>query len=74
MPQKEQEVKKIEKILFELGCTQERPGIFRHPDFAFDLDFSATDENKILLRLWQIFSVKGYENCKRDIRDLIGVA
>ena len=65
---------KIEKILFELGCKQERPGIFVHEDFAFEFDFSATSEEKILLRLWQIFSEKAYQRCQENIRDALGIA
>jgi len=49
---------KIKKQLVSLGCSEIRKGIFRHPDFIFDFDFSATGDNFVLLRLSQIFEEK----------------
>jgi len=65
--------KKIKELMVMLGCTEVHGGIFRHPGFAFDFDMSATGENKILERLWCIFSAKGYEKFQEDFRHLIGI-
>lgn len=64
---------KILRIMFDLGCEEISDGIFRHPDINFDLDFTATADDKIMLRLMQIFSEKGYYGCKQELRDFLEI-
>jgi hypothetical protein len=66
--------KKIETIMTLLGCEQtDLHGLYKHPDFNFILDMSATDPNKILLRLKQIFSHAGYRKAQSDFRQILGI-
>ena len=65
--------KKIKDTMLMLGCVEMTSGIFRHPDFAFDFDLSAIHPDKVLQRMWVIFSSKGYEKAQEDFRHLIGI-
>lgn len=62
----------ITKIMFSLGCTEIRPRIFTHPDLNFEIDLTATAEDKVLLSICQKFSQVGFESCGQQIRELIG--
>lgn len=57
---------KILQIMFDLGCEEISDGIFRHPDINFDLDFTATAEDKIMLRLMQFFQKKDTTGVSRN--------
>lgn len=68
------EMSRFHDLLRSLGFIYVPNGShWRHKDFRFTFDFSGTKRADLLTRLWQIFSTKGYENCKRDIRHLIGI-
>lgn len=63
----------LSDLLCALGCREIDVGIYRHEDFAFDFDFSATADDKIIQRFYQIFAKKGYETCQENIRDQLGI-
>ena len=68
------EGEKIKSIMESLGCSETNiEGLYSHPDFSFNLDLSATASDKVLARLWEIFSKNGYERCQENIRRAIGV-
>ena len=64
---------KMLQIMFDLGCAEIPDGIFRHPDINFDLDLTATSEDKIMLRLMYIFLEKGYYVCKQELSDFLEI-
>lgn len=66
-------INKIGTIMSDLGCEQIRPLIFKHPDIGFDLDLTGTGEDKILIRLLQIFSNRGFESYRQQFRGLLGI-
>ena len=65
--------KDVEHILYKLGCTQLLPGLFKHPDLPGStmLDFSATAPDKVLLRLFQLFSEMGSYEFLVGLRQLM---
>ena len=68
------ESEKIKSIMEALGCIETKiEGVYCHPEFSFNLDLSATASDKVLARLWEIFSKNGYERCQENIRRAIGV-
>lgn len=57
----------IYNMMINMGCKETSPMIFRHSDIPFDLDFTATAKDKIMLRLMQIFR----ENEEKTTRGII---
>ena len=63
----------IAEFLVYLGFVRLTGEKWGHKDFGFPFDFAGKKKSGLVLRLWGIFGVKGYENCQRDFRSLIGV-
>jgi len=64
---------RITQIMASMGCKEIRPKIFKHPDYEFNFDLSATDPDKILIKIGSIFAGKGFESCQRQMRELLGM-
>lgn len=64
---------KLQNLLMASGFREERSGIWKHPDFDMEFDFSATGEDCFILRLSQIFSKIGYEKAQADMRGVLGI-
>jgi len=61
------------EFLKELGFSPLLDSKWTHKDFGFIFNFEGLSKNIFILRLASIFESKGYENCQRNLRLLIGV-
>lgn len=63
----------IAEFLVNLGFFRLSGDKWRHKDFDFPFDFVGVKKDNFIMRLWGIFGIKGYENCQKDFRNLIGI-
>jgi hypothetical protein len=63
----------IKSIMESLGCEEIQRGIWRHPDFKYDFDLSATGDEHVLRQLSMIFISKGFESCQSEMRSVLGL-
>ena len=63
----------MSEFLKELGFFPLSDSKWSHKDFGFLFNFEGLSKKIFILRLASIFESKGYENCQRNIRLLIGL-
>lgn len=63
----------VSEFLRELGFTPLSDSKWTHKDFGFLFSFEGITKRTFVLRLANIFESKGYENCQRNLRLLMGV-
>lgn len=61
------------EFLRDLGFSPLSDRKWTHKDFGFLFNFEGVTKKTFIMRLANIFESKGYENCQKNLRRLIGL-